>query len=149
MPVPQLLPYLFCGIEFGGSGRQRQQRYIGQLRQFRRGVPAGPIQYHNRMPSCRHRRADRLKLMRHGIGIGMREHDPRRAVPGWAERAKDIGRIRLLLPHHARSRSLAGPQPGLRSPLADAHLILKPDVDLLSRDVRRHYRPDLERERFF
>lgn len=91
MPVSQLLPYLFCGIEFGGSGRQRQQRYIGQLRQFRRGVPAGPIQYHNRMPSYRHRLADRLELMPHGFGIGVREHDPSRIVPRRAERTKNIG----------------------------------------------------------
>jgi hypothetical protein len=149
MPVAQLLPNLFCGIEFGGPSRQRQQRHIGQLRQVRRGVPAGPIQYHNRMSSRGFRCADRLQLMPHGFGIGVGQHDPGRTVARRTECTKNIGSIRLLLPHHARARPFACPQSGLRSPLADPHFILKPDINLVRGDVRRHDRLHLERERFF
>ena len=117
--------------------------------QFQAGVPSGTIQYQNRMTACWHCCTDCLQLMCHGFGVGMGKHNPGRAVLRRAERPKYIGRFRLLLTHHARSRSLACPQSRLHSPLADPHFILKPDIDLVSGDVGRHDRLHLERERFF
>lgn len=97
----------------------------------------------------RHGFADRPEVMSHGFGIGMRKHDPGRAVLRRTECPKKVSRFGLLLTHHAGSCSLARPQPGLRPALTDPHFILKPDIDLVRGDVRRHDRLDLERERFF
>ncbi|MBK4735512.1 hypothetical protein [Noviherbaspirillum pedocola] len=49
----------------------------------------------------------------------------------------DIRRLRLLLAHDARAATLTRPNPGLGAALANAHFILKPDIDVLEWHLRQ------------
>jgi hypothetical protein len=72
----------------------------------------------------------------HGLSIGIGQYQAHGRIALRAYPAKEIGRLGLLLPHDSRPGSLARPQPGLGAALANAHFVLKPDIDLVERDIR-------------
>src|SRR6476620_6784274 len=88
------------------------------------------------MPTWRHSQTDCLQVKRHGLGVCKRQHESHCHIALWAHGPKDISRLRLLLPHHARPCALACPNTSLRATLANAHFVLKPDIDLLDMNVR-------------
>ena len=88
------------------------------------------------MPPSGNGVAHGLQMMDHGLRVGMWQDQSNGQVLLGAKGAKNIRRFRLLLAHDARLRSFARPDPGQRTALPNTHFILKPDVDLLTRDAR-------------
>ena len=102
-------------------------------------MPSRLVQHQDGMPAWQHRLTDGLEVKGHGLGIGKRQHETDCRIAPRAHGAKDICRLRLLLPHHPRPGSLACPHACLRAALPDAHLILEPDIDLFqARTAGKH-----------
>jgi AcrR family transcriptional regulator len=71
---------------------------------------------------------DCFQVKCHRLGIGIGQHEANCRIALRAHGAKDIRRLRLLLPHDAGPGSLAGPKASLSATLPNAHFILKPDI---------------------
>ena len=99
-------------------------------------MPSSLVQYQHCVPARRNRLADFLQVKRHGFRIRKRQHQAHSSIPLRADGAKDISRLRLLLPHDSWSCSFTGPNTGQGATLTDAHFILKPHIDLLKGDIR-------------
>lgn len=103
-------------------------------------MPSSLVHYQQGMATCRNGLTDFLQMQGHHVGIGMRQYQPHRSIACWAHRPEDIVRLRLLLAHDTRATALVRSNPGLGAALANAHFILKPDLDLIERHVRRQDR---------
>lgn len=99
-------------------------------------MPPGLVKYQQSMPAWRHGLTDCFQVKRHGLGICKRQYQTHRRIALWAYGSKDIGRLKLLLPHDTGPCSLACPKTSLGATLTDAHFVLKPDIDLLDVDIR-------------
>ena len=99
-------------------------------------MPSGLVQYQHCVPARRNRLANFLKVKRHSFGIGKRQNQAHSGIPLRADGAKEISRLRLLLPHDPWSCSLTRPNPRQGATLADPHFILKPHIDLLKGHIR-------------
>ena len=87
-------------------------------------------QHQHRMPAWRHSLTDCFEVKRNRLGIGIWQHDTHSRIALRAHGAKDICRLRLLLPHDTGPCSLACPKASLGATLPDAHFILEPHIDL-------------------
>ncbi len=99
-------------------------------------MPSSLIQHQYRVPAWRYRLTDCFQMKGHRLGIGKGQHEANCRVALRAHGAKDISRLRLLLPHDAGPCSLAGPKASLSATLPNAHFILKPDIDLIDLHTR-------------
>ncbi len=90
-------------------------------------MPAGTVHYDNAMGIGGHRGADLLKMLLHGLGIGIGHHQGRTFVVLRADRAKDIGALIALIGNLARACAFLSPLIDLRVFLAHACFILEPD----------------------
>ena len=99
-------------------------------------MPPGLVKYSQSMPAWRHSQTDWFQIKRRGLGICKRQHETDCRIALRTHGPKDISRLRLLLPHDAGPCSLACPKTGLGATLADAHFVLKPDIDLLDMNFR-------------
>ena len=93
-------------------------------------MPSSLVKHQYRMPAWRYGLADCFQVKCHRLGIGKRQHKANRRIALRAHGAKDISRLRLLLPHDAGPCSFASPKASLSATLPNAHFILKPDIDL-------------------
>jgi hypothetical protein len=75
-------------------------------------------------------------VKRHRLCFGKWEHQTDSRIVLRAHGTKDISRFRLLLPHDPWPGAPTCPDPGLGAALANAHFVLKPDIDLLQLDLR-------------
>ena len=103
-------------------------------------MPSSLVQHQCRMPAWRYGLTDCFQVKRQRLGIGKGQHEANCRIALRAHGAKDIGRFRLLLPHHARPCFFAGPKASLSAALPNAHFILKPDIDLLQAHTAGKYR---------
>ena len=93
-------------------------------------MPSSLVQHQYRMPAGRYGLTDCFQVKCHRLGIGKGQYETDCRIALRTHGAKDISRLRLLLPHHAGPCSLACPKASLRATLPNAHFILKPDIDL-------------------
>lgn len=98
-------------------------------------MPSSLVQHQYRMPTWRCGFTDCFQVKCHRLGIGKGQHETNCRIPLRAQGAKDIGRLRLLLAHHSRPCSLAGPKASLSATLANAYFILNPGIDLTKLDT--------------
>ncbi len=89
------------------------------------------------MPAWWHSKTDCFQVKRHGLGICKGKYKTNRRIALRANGAKDVSRLRLLLPHYTRPCAFACPKACLGAALTDAHFVLKPDIDMLDGDIRR------------
>jgi hypothetical protein len=94
-------------------------------------MPSSLVQHHYRVPSRRYGQADCFQVECHRLGIRKGQYEANCRVALRAHGAKDISRLRLLLPHDAGPCSLASLKSSLSATLPNAHFILKPDIDLI------------------
>ena len=73
--------------------------------------------------------ADLLKVLLHGLGVGVGHHQRRALVVRRADRAKDIGVLVTLIRSLAWARALWSPLINLAILLADPRFILKPQFN--------------------
>jgi hypothetical protein len=71
-------------------------------------MPSSLVQHQYRMPAWRYGLADCFQVKCHRPGIGKGQHEANCRIALRAHGAKDISRLRLLLPHDAGSCSLDG-----------------------------------------
>jgi len=75
---------------------------------------------------------DFRQVERHGLGVAARQHRGRSlALPG-ADGAEDVGRAGALIARRARPGAAPGPPAGDFVLLADARLVLEPDLYVLA-----------------
>ena len=91
-------------------------------------MPAGAVADEDRMSPWRDLGADLQQVGVHGFGVGV-GHDHRRADrPVGTDGAEDVGGDVSVISHHQRARANRRPDIGVAALLADAGLVLKPDL---------------------
>jgi hypothetical protein len=88
---------------------------------------------------------DFVEVKLHHVGVGIRQREGGADAAGWADRAEQIGVVIALVGGLPGSRSPPGPLPHLAVLLADAGLVLKPDLD--RRRFRQAFEMSLQRAR--
>jgi hypothetical protein len=134
----KIFPDILDGIEFGCVGRQSKQAEVGGHRQaLARLVPPGTVTDQHGMGLS----ADLL------TNLGQVYGHRRAADPGHddggahgtarADRTENVGGGMAVVANRRRTGAPQGPQIGQRAVLADARLILEPDLDPLAGGRRR------------
>jgi|SRR6516164_9888764 len=124
-------------IELRAVRRQLQQRDIARHHKSSASVPAGTIEDHHGMRISGDLAADLCEMMVHGGGIADRHDQRRRFAVQRADRAKQVGRGETEILWRYRPAAGLPPHPGQSVLLADASLVLKPDLDSLAACLRR------------
>ena len=91
-------------------------------------MPAGLIEDKDGVSAGAHVGADLIEVMLHALGVGALHDDSRAGPAGRADGAEQIGAAGAQIGHLARAGSAPGPDPRALGLLADAHLVLKPDL---------------------
>ena len=126
--VADELPYIFHGVELWCSRRQGQKSDVVRDGQVRRHMPSGLVDDHYTMGPGIDHRADLGQVRLHGVGITPRHDQPRALTLGRADRAKYVGPFGALVVRRTRPCSTLGPSTRDLILLADASLVLKPQL---------------------
>lgn len=97
--------------------------------QIGRGVPASAVEQQNRMHTSGHGAADLLTMQWHGARLGMGHGQCRTRASGRADGAKRRGALIALIRGLTQARSAPGPLAHGSGLLADARLVLEPNLD--------------------
>lgn len=140
--VAHELPDVLHRVQFRGLRWQRQQGDVVGDRQLGRRVPTCLVEQHNGMRAGRHGAGDLLQMQRHRLARAAGQHQSRPLALGRADRAEQIGRARALIVRRRRPGATARPAAGDLVLLADAGLVLPPDLyglagSLLRCDLRQ------------
>ncbi len=111
-------------VEFGGTGRQWQQRDVVGDDEVASGVPAGTIQHQHGMGAASDVEADFLEMSVHRFRFAAGQDEAGPLALGGADRPEDVGKGGALVVRQARAGAATRPQPGQGVLLADARLIL-------------------------
>lgn len=125
----QILPDVFDWIEFGGVGRQRNQRDITRDGKFFGNVIAGAVKHEGGMGARGDLAADLVQMQRHDLGVGGWNDDGCGSAALWTDGTEDVGPLIALIAWRARAGASFGPDTGQRALLTDARLVLEPDFD--------------------
>jgi hypothetical protein len=143
--VPHELPDIFHGVELWAFRRQRDDGDVVGHNEACRQVPAGLIDQEHSVGTGRDGLCDLEEMQVHRFGIAG-GHDKGRALALlWTDSSENIGRSSALIAGSARSRATLGPSARDLVLLADARLILEPD--LYGLDVDRLFVRDLVQAR--
>jgi hypothetical protein len=145
LPNPQaepiaakIFPDILEGIEFGCVGRQPQQAEVGGHTQaLARLVPPGTVTDQHGMGLGADLLANLGQVQGHRLAADPGHDDGGAHGTARADRTEDIGRGMAVVAHRRRTGAPQGPQIGQRAVLADARLILEPDLDPLAGSLRR------------
>ena len=114
-------------VQLRRIGWQEEQRdVVGQL-EVMGDMPSGAIEDDDGMGARCDLGADFGEMPRHGIGVGLGQHQGRRAVGFGAGGGKEIGGFVALVFWLSRPAAFFRPLPGQLSLLADPGFIGKPD----------------------
>ena len=137
--VAQELPDVFGRVELGRLGRERQQGDVGGDGEPVGHVPSGLIEHEQGVGTRLDGHGDLVEMELHGRGVALGEHEPGALALGGADGAEDVGRLGALVVRRAGPGAAARPAPGDLVLLADARLVLPPD---LYRGAGRQARPE-------
>lgn len=127
--MPEILPDVFCRVQFGRFRRQGQQCDVGGCNQVVRCVPASLIEQQHGVRTGRDGAADFVEMSLHRVGIGIGHDDGRADVACWAYRTEDVGVFVALIFGLPRTRAFFRPLIDEAVFLADARFILEPDLN--------------------
>ena len=126
--VAEELPDVLDRVQFRRPGRERQQGDVVRDVQFRRHVPSGLVDHYHGMGTGIDRGADLGQVRRHGVSIAI-GHDQARALAlRRADRAEYVGPLGALVVRGPRPGSASRPSTSDLVLLADAGLVLKPQL---------------------
>jgi len=94
-------------------------------------------------------KGDLVDVHLHRLGVGEGQRQRRAHASRGTDRAEEIGALVALVGGLARPRAAPGPLPDEAVLLADARLILEPDLDLLALGYARKMRRERAAEVFF
>src|ERR687896_284700 len=126
--VAEELPDVFDRVELGRPRRQRQERDVGGHDELVREMPARLIEQEDGMGVRRDRRADLDEMRLHRLRVAPGHDQPGALALGRADRPEDIGPRGPLVVRRARARAAPRPAAGDLVLLADARLVLEPDL---------------------
>ena len=111
-------------------------------------MPAGAVAHQDSVRARHHLRADLREMDVHRLGVRGRHDDCGSDATFRADRAKDVGTVMAVVADHGRPRADRRPDVGVRSLLADAGLVLKPDLDGCARGAAAQRLPQQGTEVF-
>lgn len=95
-------------------------------------MPAGPVQQQHSVGALGDSEGNLVDVELHGLGIGEGQRQAGTDAPGRADGAEQIGAFVALVGGLDRPCAASGPLPNQAVLLADAGLVLEPDLDRLS-----------------
>jgi hypothetical protein len=95
-------------------------------------VPPGAVEQQHGVRTFGDMAADFIEMKLHGLGIGKRQRQRRPGSPRRADGAEQVGALVALVGGLAGARPPPGPLPHNAVLLADAGLVLEPDLDRCS-----------------
>jgi hypothetical protein len=99
-------------------------------------VPAGSVEQQDGVCSASHGPGDLVEVELHRVGVGEGQRERGAGAAGRADGAEQVGALVALVGGLAGPRSAPGPLPHEAVLLADAGLVLEPDLDgFASRDA--------------
>lgn len=121
------LEQVFDRVQLWRIGRQEEQRdVVGQL-EVMGDMPAGAIEDDDSLGAWRDLGADFGEMQGHGVGVGLGQHQGRRAVGFGAGGGEEIGGFVALVFWLSRPAALFRPLPGQLAFLADPGFIGEPN----------------------
>ena len=143
--VAHELPDVFDRVELGAFRRQGDNGDVGWHNESRRHVPASLIDQEDGVGTRRDGLGDLREMQVHRLGIAGGQDKGRALALFWADSSEDIGRSSALIAGSARAGAALGPSARDLVLLADARLILEPNLYVL--DVDRLFARDLVQTR--
>jgi hypothetical protein len=134
----KIFPDILDGIEFGCVWRQPKQAEVGWHSQaLARLVPPGTVTDQHGMGLGADLVANLGQVYGHRFAADPGHDDGGAHGTARADRTEDVGRGMAVVANRRRTGAPQGPQIGQRALLADARLILEPDLDPLAGGLRR------------
>ena len=122
------MPDILDRVELGTFGRQRDDADVAGHVELAGHVPASLIHQHDRVRAWCDGECYFGKMQRHGLGIAEGQDQTGPLAKLRADRTEDVGRFRPLILGRRWPRPASGPAPGDLVLLADAGLVLEPDL---------------------
>src|SRR5512135_3423622 len=129
--TPEVMPQILHRIQLRRVRHQLDQAQIPRDLQVRTGVVARSVPQQHRMDPSGQRARELLEEQIEHRRVQLRHDQRRRRARGHADRRQHIERRELDLPHRTRARTLQRPDARQRPVLAEAGLVLEPELDLL------------------
>ena len=126
------LPDVLDGVQFGSVGRQLEEGDVRRHDQLAAAVPACAVEHKHRVRAGRHGAGDLSEMGVHRLGVGKGQHEAGRRAAGRADGTEDVGPLVSGVARRARPRAALRPDTGEGAPLADARLVLEPDLERLA-----------------
>ena len=143
--VAHELPDVFLGVEFGAFRRQGDDGDVGRHGEAHRHVPACLIDQEHGVGTRRDGLGDRGEMQVHCLGIADGQDQGRALALFRADGAEDVCRGGALITGSARAGAALRPPAGDLVLLADARLVLEPNLYCL--DVDRLFARDFVQTR--
>ena len=116
-------------VQFGGSGRQEDRRDVAGHVEVASRVPSGAVEQQHGVGALGDTTGDFFEMELHGLGVGEGQGKRGPDAAGGTNGAEQIGVVVTLIGGLARPRPALCPLPDLAVLLADAGLVLEPDLD--------------------
>src|SRR3954471_14630716 len=129
--LAQVLPDVLDRVQLGAVARQRQEAEVLEDGEVPGRVPARPVEHDHGVRARGDLAADR-QVQAGGLGVGVREDEGGADRPFGADRAERVGPGVAAVARGSGAGAAARPDPGQGALLADAGLILEPDLDRLA-----------------
>ena len=126
--VAHELPDVFHRVELGAFRRQGDDGDVGRNERAARHVPAGLIDQEHGVSARRDGRGDRGEMQVHRLGIAGGQDQGRALALLRADGTEDVGRGGALIARSAGAGAALGPSARDLVLLADARLVLKPNL---------------------
>jgi hypothetical protein len=130
--VAQVLPDVLDGVQLRRSRGQEDKRDVLRGDEVASGVPAGAVEQQNGVSALGDDEGDLVQVELHGLGIGVGQRQRRACAARWTDRAEEVGALIALVGRLARPRPASRPLSDDPVLLADAGLVLEPDLDRLA-----------------
>ena len=114
------------------KGRQEDHGDVPRDREGCGRVPAGSVEQQDRMGALGDGAGDLVEVKLHRLRVGEGQGQRRARAASRTDRAEQVGALVALVGRLARPRSASRPLPHATVLLADARLVLEPDLDRLA-----------------
>src|SRR4051794_14287794 len=133
--LSQVLPHVLDRVQLGAVARQRQEGDVPGDGEAVGRVPARPVEHDHAVRPGRDVAADLGQVQAGGRGVGVGQDEGGTDGPLRTDRAEQVGPRVATVAGRPGPGAAPRPDPGQRALLADAGLILEPDLDRLAAGV--------------
>src|SRR4051812_29553145 len=133
--LAQVLPHVLDRVQLGCVGGQRQEGEVPGDGEAAGAVPPGTVEHDHAVRLGRDLPADLRRVQAGGRGVGVGQDQGGTDGPLRADRAEQVGPGVPAVAGRPGPGAATRPDPGQRALLADAGLVLKPDLDRLAAGV--------------